>query len=45
VSNDPYEKKPRKPVAVTLVPNFVVASDRAVDEDHQVIEEKAWALL
>lgn len=45
MSHDPYEKKPRKPVAVTLMPNFVVASDRTIEDDHQVIEEEAWAML
>lgn len=33
MSHDPYEKKPRKPVAFTLMSNFVVASDRPLDND------------
>ncbi|GAB7325358.1 hypothetical protein MBLNU13_g09399t1 [Cladosporium sp. NU13] len=45
LSHDSFEKKLPKPVAVTWMPDLVVASDRAIDDDHEVIEIQSWDLL
>jgi hypothetical protein len=42
VSRDPYEKMPRKPVAFTVMPDVVVASDRDMDDEHRGREHENW---